>query len=361
MIAIAHQHHIYYTLDPIAGIMTPEWVYGAGVKRFEAVDVNPHHPTYGQTRSQPVPWDSTYHKLYRDFLTRLAARYGNDPLLLEVTINGHNTTLEMSMPRRRPDMEQWRQLGWSPELVETDWKSWIDFFAQTFPNTHIGLVLSPMYGESTKRVAESLTSYAVSKYARQLILMTAVLYGRRDQSYMFQTHIVLEYPRVLNAQETISSFLTDPQRQGSMQMFIYNMRQLSPLFVRLWPADAQNVQLCSSILSQYDRARSMSVASLRSELESKGAYTTADTYQGPNGQGGGPQRGRFGRFGGRRNPLMGSGSPFQQGASAQGGYRDQGGTYQGQGGGSYPGENAYPPLNSSPGSDTSSQPNDLSD
>jgi hypothetical protein len=301
MIAVAHARHIYYTLDPMAGFVTPDWVYQAGVKRFESTVINRHQQTYGQTQSEPVPWDSTYHRLYQDFLTRLAERYGNDPSLLEVTINGHNTRLEMHMPHTSQDMERWRQFGWSPELVESDWKSWIDFYAQTFPNTHIGLLLSPMYGKPTNSIVESLASYAVSRYANRLILMTAVLYGRRDQSYMFQAHIVLEYPQVPNAQETISSFIRDPQRQGNMQMFIYNVRQMSPVFVRLWTADAQDGELCASIVSQYQRAHSMSLASLRSELESKGLYTTVDSYSAANDQGGGIGRTLGGLGGGRRS------------------------------------------------------------
>jgi hypothetical protein len=309
IIAIVHQRHIYYTLDSIAGIYTPDWVYGAGVKRFQSTDTNSHRPTYGQTLSQPVPWDPTYHRLYQNFLTQLAERYGNDPSLLEVSINGHNTTSEMHMPHTSAAMEQWRQAGWSPQVVEADWKSWIDFYARTFPNTHIGLVLSPMYGESTNRVVESLASYAVSRYASRLILMTAVLAGRRDQSYLFQTHIVLEYPQVPNAHETVSSFIGDSPRRGNirmgnMQMFVYNMRQMSPVFVRLWPEDAENAQLCSSILAQYQRVRSMSLASYRSELESKGLYTTTDTYSATNDQSGGHQGRRLGRLGGQQRSWM---------------------------------------------------------
>jgi hypothetical protein len=304
MIAVAHQRHIYYTLDPLAGVDTPEWVYSAGVKRSEAIDTNPHHPTYGQTRSQPVPWDSTYHRLYQNFLTQLAERYGNDPSLLLVTINGHNTSSEMHMPRAPQDMERWRQFGWSPEVVESDWKSWIDFYARAFPNTHIGLMLSPMYGQSTNRTVESLASYAVSRYTSRLILMTAVLDGRRDQSSVLQIHIILEHPQVPNADETVSNFTRDPRRQGNVQMFVYNMRQLSPIFVRLWPADAENVELCSRIFSEYQRARSMSLASYRNELESKGLYTTVDTYSATNDQGGGRQGRRFGRFGGQPRSWM---------------------------------------------------------
>jgi hypothetical protein len=301
MIAVAHARHLYITLDPIAGTLTPGWVYGAGVKRFDSTDINPHHQTYGQTLSMPVPWDSAYHRLWQNFISQLAARYGNDPSLLEVSIFGHNTNMEMHMPHRPEDIERWRQLGWSPELVERDWKSWIDFFAQTFPRTHIGLVLSPMYGESTNRVVEELAAYAVSRYANQLIFMTHVLDGRRDQEPVLQIHICLEYPQVLNAQETVSSFQTDPSRQGNLQMFVYNMRQLSPLFVRLWRADAVDANLCSRIIAEYQHAQSMSVAAYKSELQSKGLYTTVDTYQASQKQGRG--QGGAGSFFRRRGFL----------------------------------------------------------
>jgi hypothetical protein len=51
MIAVAHARHIYFTLDPMAGFVTPDWVYRAGVKQFESTIVNPHEHTYGQTRT----------------------------------------------------------------------------------------------------------------------------------------------------------------------------------------------------------------------------------------------------------------------------------------------------------------------
>jgi hypothetical protein len=79
---------------------------------------------------------------------------------------------------------------------------------------------------------------------------------------------------------------------------------MSPVFVRLWSVDAQDVELCASIVSQYQQARSMSLASLRSELENKGLYTTVDTYQGSSGQGGQYRMGKFGRLGGARRPWM---------------------------------------------------------
>jgi hypothetical protein len=71
------------------------------------------------------------------------------------------------------------------------------FLRETLPEHSIGQIVSPIYGESTNRAGESLASYAMSRYASQLILMTHALDGRRDQSYMFHTHIVLEHPRYL--------------------------------------------------------------------------------------------------------------------------------------------------------------------
>jgi hypothetical protein len=119
------------------------------------------------------------------------------------------------------------------------------------------------------------------------MLMTHILDGRHDQSSELQMHIILEYPRVPNAQETVSSFARDPQRQGTVQMFVYNMRLTSPVFVRVWTVDARNVELCASMVSQYQQAQSMSLASYRGELQSKGLYTTVDTYSAANNQDGG--------------------------------------------------------------------------
>jgi hypothetical protein len=242
-----------------------------------------------------VPWDSVYHRYWQRFLTELAQRYSRDPSLLQVTINGHNQRLEMHMPRRPEDRARWRQLGWSTERVESDWKSWIDFFARTFPENRLALVVSPMYGQSIMPVVEDVVSYAVSSYGGRLILMIAVLNGRSDQKNALAIRLCMAHPQVVSAQETVASF-QDARRQGNVELFVYNMRQLSPLYVRLWHADAENADLCRRILAQYSHARAMSVASYQQELKAKGLYTTTDTYQASPG-GGHPGRGRGRRRG----------------------------------------------------------------
>jgi hypothetical protein len=59
--------------------------------------------------------------------------------------------------------------GWSVELVEQDWKEWIDFFAATFPKPRITLILSPMYDHSTDALVGELAAYAISKYPGRIM------------------------------------------------------------------------------------------------------------------------------------------------------------------------------------------------
>lgn len=274
VVAFARARKVLLTIDPIAAKYTPRWVYVRGAKEFQSIDVNPYHPTHGQTITAPVPWDATYRTLWRRLLTELAARYGAEPSLVSVTVHGHNHTAEMHMPRRPEDMTAWGRLGWSVELVERDWKDWIDFYAQTFPRPRIGLVLSPMYGRSTSEVVERLAAHAAGKYRDRVVLMTAVLAGRGDMRDMLAIRSILAHPEVLNAHETVSAFERDPARQGSLEMSVYNMRQLSPLFLRLWRIDAADAALSARILAEYERARKMTLAEYRQELESRNLFSS---------------------------------------------------------------------------------------
>lgn len=297
MISIARARNVYFTLEPIATMFTPAWVYARGAKAFETREINPHRQNYGDEIRFPVPWDSVYRRYWRRFIEALAERYGNDPLLLHVTIHGHNQRLEMHMPRRPEDMDHWRQIGWSVDMVERDWKDWIDFFAATFPRTKLALMLSPMYGNVTNDLVERLVSYATERYAKRMILMTAVLAGRKDQRDNFQISVILRHPEVLNAQETVSSFTQDPRRQGKLELFVYNMRQLSPWYIRLWQSDSQDAKLSAQLLSEYARAQRLTLAAYRDELEARGLYTTTDRYRpfGRGGQRSGQSNGRGGR------------------------------------------------------------------
>lgn len=118
--------------------------------------------------------------------------------------------------------------------------------------------------------------------------MTHALHGRGDHKQMLQTRICLDHPEVPNAHEFLASFKQplrdgdkklEAMRQGSVEMTIYNMRQLSPLYVR--PLDANDADLCDKIVKEYERARKMSVDEYRKDLQKRGLFVA-----GPNGASG---------------------------------------------------------------------------
>ncbi len=292
VVGFARDRKLHLTFELMAGWFTPDWVYAKGARSFDSLDPNPIRPTYGKTMKGPLPWDETYQKYWRRLVSAAAARYGNEPRLLDVAVYGHQHRLEMHMARSPDDMERWKQAGWSLELVEKDWKEWVDFFAATFPRPRITLILSPMYDRSTQPLVGELAAYAIKKYPGRIILMTHAVNGRGDLKQMLQTGICLDHPGVPNAHEFLASFREPPggqsatgkttvpefMRQGSVEMTIYNMRQLSPLYVR--PLDANDVELCGRLVKEYERARGLSLADYRKDLEARGLFVAAPSTPG---------------------------------------------------------------------------------
>ncbi len=281
------ENKLHLTFELFAGWFSPDWIYTKGVKAFETTDNNPSRASFGGAMKGPVPWDETYQKLWRRLVGEVARRYGNEPQLVDVTVHGHNHKPEMHMPRTPAEMERWKALGWSVERVEQDWRGWIDFFAATFPKPRITLILSPMYDRSTEPLVGRLADYAVQTHPGRIMLMTHALHGRGDHQQMLQTSICLAHPDVPNAHEFLASFHQSPgagaktpefMRQGSVEMTVYNMRQLSPLYVR--PLDAGDVELCGKVVKEYERARAMSLADYRKDLEARGLFAATPSTPG---------------------------------------------------------------------------------
>jgi len=79
-----------------------------------------------------------------------------------------------------------------------------------------------------------------------------------------------------------------------MEITTYNMRLLSPFFVRYWGGNEEDdIQLTARWVTEYERARSMSPEEYRKELEKKGLWNfpTPKSRNGQNGSQGGKRNG----------------------------------------------------------------------
>jgi len=279
MIAFLESRNMTMALELFAGWFSPEWIYARGVQPFEIPDPNPERPTYGKLMKGPLPWDETYQKYWKRLVIKVAERYGHEPLLHDVAVHGHNHRLEMHMGRTPELMEKWRKAGWSPELVEQDWKQWIDFFVARFPRPRINIILSRMYDSSTDVVVERLADYAVAKYPGRILLSTHGLQGQRDQYNALHFRIALKHPEVPLAHELVGTMENQTEHvavaQGSLEMTVYNMRLRPPIYIRLWNKESSKSDICARILAEYQRASDMTLDAYRQLLVSKGLFREA--------------------------------------------------------------------------------------
>src|SRR5271170_6093904 len=93
----------HYSLGVTPGINTPAWVFADGAASFEFRWDKPLGPPPCTLVRFPIPWDPVYLKKWLIFVRAFGARYGDDPLLVLVKLQGVNAqTPEFLLPHDSP-------------------------------------------------------------------------------------------------------------------------------------------------------------------------------------------------------------------------------------------------------------------
>jgi hypothetical protein len=125
----------------LPGVKTPAWVYEAGAKRFDCVDVNPYHATEGETISMPVPWDPVYLNKWKRLVAAFGAHYANERAVTIVAITGASGGGEMHLGDK-DNASHWDSVGYSDQALIGAWKEAIDAFVAAFPHQHLSVAIS---------------------------------------------------------------------------------------------------------------------------------------------------------------------------------------------------------------------------
>jgi hypothetical protein len=150
-------------LRVLAGIATPQWVYKAGVRKFEYTDQNPYHPTYGQSLVIPVPWDDAYLDRWAAFVKALGARYNGEESVSIVQMTGPARGGEMHLDAKK-DREGWRAAGYTNARLVEAWKRTIDAYAAAFPDKCLAIdIAKPVAFDNGLEVVRDVLAYG---YAR---------------------------------------------------------------------------------------------------------------------------------------------------------------------------------------------------
>ncbi len=150
-----------------SGVSVPSWLLdNYDVQVFDFVDENQYHPTYGDTFTVPVYWDSVYLAKKFEFLSQLAERYAGRESIVAVMVSFVGTmTNDWFIPDNA--YGQLLDMGYSNELMLEVARRTVDFWAQHFPDKALKMPIgfSPAYDNVTSTdLAEAVIDYAYNAY-----------------------------------------------------------------------------------------------------------------------------------------------------------------------------------------------------
>lgn len=269
------------------GAQAPDYVYASGAQAFTYIDDNPHHGARYRTElKMPLPWDSVWQRHYERTLRTLGQRYGDDPHCRSVVLSVSRTA-EMHFPRAEADIANWKKLGDYRGKTIAAYQKIMDVLAEAFPRQQIVLMVSQTFGEDDssanpdRAMVETVIDYALAKHPGRLTIQTNQLDGRRDQAGKLSYDVMRAYQgRLPVGFQSVASFKTTPERQGSMELAAFNYVRAEGEYWELWRGDGLDPAITERVAAAVREAQAMSPDAYKARLVERGLYRTAaqDTY-----------------------------------------------------------------------------------
>lgn len=280
VVAIVRQAGKQFKLKVTPGMYSPRWIYDDGAARFETVVSNPNRGNYGDKTPVPVPWDPVYQKHFSRLIRKLGERYASDSRCVGVTLTCANfMSAEMHLPKGPEDMRKWKESGLTGERLLGVYKKYMDEWAAAFPGRLVCLHMSnsaPLPDRSPDEFAEQIVLYGLEKHPRQFALQSNGLNGRKETEARPGNPILKYKDRLLNGYQSFASFLTTPQRQGSIEMAVLNFVRADAEYWELWKADGADAATCAKISAALEEARKLGYEAYKQKLIRTGLYRRAE-------------------------------------------------------------------------------------
>lgn len=154
-VALAKKHGKVAGLRVMNGTGTPEWVYSAGAKRYDAGQWQ------GKIKgSVPVAWDPVFNDKWRRFLDALGERYDADPTVAYIAMSmPAGAWAELFHPRALRELPDYSYEKWRSIQEEI-----IGHYARAFRRTPLTLALSG-HGP-LRQFADDITDHLIARYGR---------------------------------------------------------------------------------------------------------------------------------------------------------------------------------------------------
>jgi hypothetical protein len=144
---------------------SPQWLFNGLGDSAKFTYTHPH-PAVG-TITTFIPWNTNYKIHLNDAIQEIADNY--DGVLDYVTVTGPSSLygVEVNFPLLSIDAANSNKLAFTRQKFEDEWKESIDFFADTFTNSMLGLSMHTQIDLPTRaadtNTAPNLRSYLLSK------------------------------------------------------------------------------------------------------------------------------------------------------------------------------------------------------
>lgn len=266
LIRMASEKKKMVTLALTPGYGTPTWVLDAVAAKVQAKD-----------GFAPVPWDTTYMRLFSNDVKAIAKLYANDKRVTMVEVLGPQFRGE---EMHAPNKDMFSEFGWSQDVVLENWKYWIDLYAALYPQKKLNLVISQMYDGVSPQLPELVAAYFIEKCAGRAVLQSDQLNGREGGRIPASGDICKKLSNLApNCHEMVGSFKEQPDRQGTPEMSIYNFKQMgNPYYLQLWRRDCDDPVYAKALLDAWGKYKKMTVSEMKEQLIKEGLYIEKSTW-----------------------------------------------------------------------------------
>jgi hypothetical protein len=153
------------------GPAVPKWVYAKGVQTFGFEDPNQYHRQ--KTGQLVVYWDRTFLSDKRAMIKAAGEHLSGNPAVRVVAVVGASSRGgDWNVPHTRPDMAQWRSIGYTSERLIDVVKDDIDVTGQSFPRQCLSLAvgINGRLDPDPYYVGRAATKYGRSRYPGRFII-----------------------------------------------------------------------------------------------------------------------------------------------------------------------------------------------
>jgi Beta-galactosidase len=245
-IALAKRLGKKITLAILGGPQAPSWVYHKGAKELRFTTSSRYHKP--EEARIPVLWDEAYLRLWTQLIGEAGKHFAKEATIVLVHISGATENgLELQLPSKPADREQYSRWGYAPEKVVAAWKRIIDTFAEAFPQTPLDLDLHPVLGSD--QVAAEAAAYGHRHLGKRFGISGGWLSGKpagQDRHHAGMHSLAQKYgPLSFSTFQMIGNETNQPERfaPGGVRAAAHQGMSWNAHYFEIWRADVLNPKL----------------------------------------------------------------------------------------------------------------------